>query len=521
MTMKGLPLSIQTFADVITGNCVYVDKTQYLHSLLLPAKSAYFLSRPRRFGKSTTVTTLEAIFQGRKELFDGLFIATTDYAWPVHPVIRLDMKYASHPTVERTEQGLTSLLEDVARIYQVALTEPLVDDKLKQLIRLLREKTQQKVVVLIDEYDKPLIDLLDDLPEAKKIQGVLKRFYGVLKSADEHIRFALITGVSKFTKVSVFSDLNHLSDLTMDTRYAALCGYTQEELELYFVDWIAQLAKTENKTKNETLEKIKTWYNGYRLTKADIKVYNPWSTLHLFDKQSFEHHWFETGTPTFLVQAMKNQAFDLEILEQPVADTDFSTYDIEKLQIVPLLFQTGYLTIKEYSPEWNRYLLDFPNQEVTWAFSSLLVADFAELPEGEASFIQLQLLRALKDDDLMTFFSVINSLFAKIPAHLHDKKESYYHSIFIAACTMAGIPIEAENNTSMGRSDAVLQSSTSIYVIELKMNQPADVALKQIADKGYAECYQYLNKQVISVGVSFDSQQRSIVEWKKKSAYQG
>ena len=515
MTLKNLPMGIQTFSKLReTGHYLYVDKTRYCYELMKPEHGVYFLSRPRRFGKSTTITTLESIFQGRKELFDGLFISTTDYAWAQHPVIRLDMKYGTQPTLERAEQGLASLLQDIARTYQTQLTEPLVDDKLKQLIRLLHEKTGQKVVVLIDEYDKPLIDLLDDIPEAKKIQGLLKRFYGVLKSADEHLRFVLITGVSKFTKVSVFSDLNHLTDLTMDTRYAALCGYTQEELEFYFSGWIEQLAQAERKTKEETLEKIKTWYNGYRLTKSEIKVYNPWSTMHLFDKQSFENYWFETGTPTFLVQAMKKEAFDLEKIEQPVSDSDFSTYDIEHLQILPLLFQTGYLTIKKYDRELDGYELDFPNLEVARAFSSQLVNTFCELPEAENTSIRFKLMAALKDNHLEEFFSILNSLFAKIPAHLHDKKEGYYHSIFIAACAMAGIPVEAENNTSMGRSDAVLQSPTSIYVVELKMNQPAEVALKQIADKRYAECYQYLNKKVISVGVSFDYKERRIVEWK-------
>ncbi len=512
--LKNLPVGIQTFADVISGDFLYVDKTHYLHQLISPAKGVYFLSRPRRFGKSTTLTTLESIFQGKKELFKGLFISTTDYAWPIHPVIRLDMKYAAHPTFERAEMGLRNQLRTIAKNQGIELTLELIDDALTELIEKLHQKTHQKVVVLIDEYDKPLIDLLDDIPEAKKIQGLLKRFYGVLKSADEHIRFVLITGVSKFTKVSVFSDLNHLTDLTMDVRYAGLCGYTQEELEFYFSAWIEKLAETEYKTKEETLEKIKTWYNGYRLTKSAIKVYNPWSTMLLFDKQSFENHWFETGTPTFLVQAMKKEAFDLAILDHTISVSNFSTYDIEHLQILPLLFQTGYLTIKGYDEEMDTYELDFPNLEVARAFSVQLVGTFCELGETEDTGFRLGLMAALKADNLTEFFSILNHLFAKIPAHLHDKKEAYYHSIFIAACTMAGIPIEAEKFTSMGRSDAVLQSPTSIYVVELKMNQPADVALKQIADKRYTECYQHLNKTVIAVGVSFNYQERRIVEWR-------
>jgi len=515
MALKHLPLSIQTFADIIRQGGLYVDKTAYLYQLLDEKKLAnkYFLSRPRRFGKSTTLTTLESIFQGKKELFTDLFISTTDYSWPVHPVIRLDMKYASHPTFERAEIGLRNLLNAIAKNNDIELSAELIEDAFTDLIEKLHKKIQQKVVVLIDEYDKPLIDLLDDIPEAKKIQGLLKRFYGVLNSADENIRFALITGVSKFTKVSVFSDLNHLTDLTMDVRYAALCGYTQEELECYFVDYIEKLAHTENKTKEETLEKIKLWYNGYRLTKADIKVYNPWSTMHLFDKQSFENHWFETGTPTFLVQAMKKEAFDLSSIKKSISSEDFSTYDIEHLQILPLLFQTGYLTIKGYDAELDGYELDFPNLEVAKAFSSQLVNVFCELRETENT-IRFALLAALKENNLEAFFSSLNSLFAKIPSHLHGQAEAYYHSIFIAACVMAGVPIEAEVNVSMGRADAILQSPAAIYVIEFKINQSVEVALKQIADKRYTEAYLSLGKPVIAVGVSFSSAERKIVEWR-------
>ncbi len=515
--LLALPLSIQTFESIICQNGLYVDKTAYLYQLVNEWELAnkFFLSRPRRFGKSTTLTTLESIFLGKKELFEGLAISKTDYTWPVYPVIRLDMKWAAHPNLDRAEQSLLSALKDIAQSYALEIDEGLPEDFFKKLIIRLYKKTHQKVVVLIDEYDKPLIDLFNDIEEAKKIQGLLKRFYGVLKSADEYLRFVLITGVSKFTKVSVFSDLNHLTDLTMDTRYAALCGYTQEELEFYFDPWIEQLAQIENKTKAEILEKIKTWYNGYRLTKANIKVYNPWSTLHLFDKQSFENYWFETGTPTFLVEAMQREAFDLNKLEQPVSDTDFSTYDIEKLQIVPLLFQTGYLTIKNYDADLNAYQLDFPNYEVGQAFSAMLVTAYCELGEGEGSGLRFRLITALKHDKLEDFFTAINQLLAKIPYHLHQKNEGYYHSIFIAVCTMAGVSVEPEKATSMGRADAILQSSTSIYVIEFKINDTADAALKQIKDNRYAEGFGYLNKKIISVGVAFDKNQRKIIEWKK------
>lgn len=510
-----LPIGKQTFADIREENLLYVDKTGYIHTMITQG-SRYFLSRPRRFGKSLTLTTLESIFQGKKELFNGLAIAKTDYAWPVYPVVRLDMKYMAKSDIQNIERSIFVRLQEIASAYDITLPEEASDLVLDILITKLHQKTGRKVVVLIDEYDKPLISQLEaqNSEAARDIQRFLKNFYGVLKSADTHLRFVLITGVSKFTQVSVFSDLNHLTDLTMNGDYAALCGYTQEELDQNFTDYFARLASVETKDTASLREKIKTWYNGYRFSAQDIRVYNPWSILHLFHERMFKIYWFETGTPTFLTKMMKDKEFDLAQLQESVSETVFSTYDIEHLQIIPLLFQTGYLTIKGYDPEWQQYSLGFPNKEVADSFSELVTQELAQQDKAAISQIHITLQKALHTDDLDTFFDVINSIYAAIPSQLHGKTEAYYHSIFIAACHMAAIPVEAEAGSSLGRADAVLRSPTAIYVVEFNMNGTPEAALAQIAKRGYCDKYRYIGLPVHAVGVGYDYQERRITAWR-------
>jgi len=313
MNGHGISLSIQTFEKLRERKARYVDKSGILHDLIRSDGSAFFFSRPRRFGKSLTVTTLESIFQGRRDLFEGLAISKSDYNWPIHPVIRLDMKYAAHPSFERAEQGLKNALVEVAKLWSISLQPDLVEDMFRNLILQLHEKTATEVVVLVDEYDKPLIDNLDNIPIAKEIQGMLKRFYGVLKSSDEHLRFVFITGVSKFSRVSVFSDLNHLSDLTMDSRYATLVGMTEQELIDNYTPYIQAIADSNKWTIEQVLEKIRYWYNGYRFSKSESRVYNPWSTLTLFNTKEFNPHWHVTGIPKMLVDIINK---DIDSLSQ-------------------------------------------------------------------------------------------------------------------------------------------------------------------------------------------------------------
>ena len=515
-----ISLSIQTFEPLIEGHFIYVDKTGIIHKLLEPKKAAYFLSRPRRFGKSLTISTLDAIFTGKKHLFESLAISKTNYAWPVHPVVRLDMKYAAHPNLEDAKQGLANALDDSARRYDLHLDASLVEDRLKELIRLLHEKTRQKVVIVIDEYDKPLIDNLDNLGEARKIQGMLKGFYGILKSTDEFLRFVFITGVSKFTKVSVFSDLNHLTDLTLHPTYATLVGMTEEELLQNYLPYIQNIASAKNGTQAQVLEQIRYWYNGYRFSEADIKVYNPWSTLSLFNTGKFQEHWYTTGIPKMLVDIINRdkEGFselnpaDLD-LTQVIEYNQFEAYDIENLQLMPLLIQTGFLTLKTYDEALNGYQLGYPNYEVRQAFSRMVLDTRLnrsdQTPYITANRIRLS-LKAKKIEEVITH---LNRLIASIPGNLHTPKESYYHSLIHMIFQTSGLNLRSEEWVAGGRIDTVIEEPDCFYIIEFKFGGTAEAAIEQIKNRRYLDKFNQDKKPINALGIAVDCETKSISAW--------
>ncbi len=475
MQLRHTSLSIQTFADLIIENRVYVDKTKDLHHLITSDLRACFFSRPRRFGKSLTVSTLDAIFTGKKHLFEHLAISKTDYAWPIHPVIRLDMKYAANDTLERAELGLMSMLDRIARLYGVTINRTFYADYFQELIQILHEKTGQKVVVLIDEYDKPLIDRLDNIPEAKKIQSLLKEFYGVLKSADEFIRFVFITGVSKFTKVSVFSDLNHLTDLTMDPTYAALVGMTEEELLENYAPHLEKVAMEKKWTLGHVIEEIRRWYNGYRFSKKATKVYNPWSTLSLLNTADFREHWYTTGIPKMLIDIINRdkESFsqinpaDFE-LTQLLEYSQFDVYDIEQLQLIPLLFQTGFITLKTYEEELNGYRLGYPNFELRQAFARMILES-----------------RLQKGDDT---------------PHITANKIR----------KVAG-----------GRMDTVIEEPDCFYIIELKFGATAQDTINQIKTRRYSDKFQANGKPIYAWGIGVNNEEKRIDTWAIETVSQG
>ncbi len=487
--------------------------------MLTSGLKACFFSRPRRFGKSLTVTTLESIFQGKKHLFGGLAIAATDYAWPVHPVVRLDMKYAAHPNLEDMKTGLSTALQRIAADHKVSLEAGLVEDMFMALVTTLREAYDAPVVILIDEYDKPMIDNLNNMEEALKIQGLLKRFYGVLKSADEHLRFVFITGVSKFSKVSVFSDLNHLTDLTMDTRYATLVGMTETELLANYKDYIDQLAVSHETDRAGILEKIRHWYNGYRFSKQDLRVYNPWSTLSLFQSQDFIEHWYTTGIPKMLVDIINRNPDDFLMINP--ADFDltmgipahtFEAYEIEKLQLMPLLFQSGFLTIKTYDAELNLYHLGYPNFEVRQAFVRMVLDQRIAPPNTTNQAEISQRIRVyLRKQDFEALFKQLNLMIASIPGILHTPKESYYHSLIHMVFQTSGLTLRSEEWVAGGRIDTVIEEPDMIYIIEFKFDGTAAEAIVQIRQRHYAAKFQ--GKPVTAIGIAVDCEAKAIGEW--------
>ncbi|MEZ4657744.1 MAG: AAA family ATPase [Caldilineaceae bacterium] len=510
---KPLPTSTSTFRHIVEGNYLYIDKTEQIYHLVKNPSAAWFLSRPRRFGKSLLISTLDELLRGNRELFRGLWIDQSDYVWETYPIIRLDFNLYPNASAEELQNNIKRYLAMTARQYGVTLADGPYYAQFGDLIIALAE--QKQVVILIDEYDKPLIDNLDNLTEAIQIRATLKGFYGVIKALDRYVRTTFITGISRFTKVGVFSDLNNLTDLTFDERFAAILGITQAELLHYFADRLPVFAAKEGLTTEDLLARIRDWYDGFRFTRLDVRLYNPYSTMNLFDKSSFHNYWFESGSPTFLIQLIQQHKYDIQsINELRVEELAFSTYEIDRLAIVPLLFQTGYLTIRDYTSQTMTYQLYYPNYEVENAFLTYLLDAFSNTEQGLSTSHLWHMVDALTKRDLTAFFNNLQVLFANIDYDLHLGYEKYYQTIFYLIFKLIGLRIDAEVKTNAGRIDAVVELAERIYLFEFKLDKSAESALAQIAQHTYYQKYQARGKSITCVGVNFDTSTRGIAEWK-------
>jgi len=468
--LKKLPLGIQNFAKIIEGDYVYVDKTKYIYNLINNA-SYYFLSRPRRFGKSLLLDTISAVFGGNKELFKGLWIYDSDYKFAKHPVIRLDMSRISTETPDILKDSIISSLKSYYAAEGFEVEDNIASDVFVKLIMFLHKKYDQKVVVLIDEYDKPILDHIDDLDIAEANRRVVRGFYGILKSMDAYLRFTFITGVSKFTKTSIFSELNNLSDITMADKYADICGFPIESLANEFCDHIDELSRHKRFAQIESiLSEILAWYDGYSWD-GESKVLNPFSLINFFDQKKFDCFWYASGTPKFLIDIIKRKPESyLSLKNLEITERVLDSFDIRNMELEPLLFQTGYLTVKEvlYIKGSPIYLLDIPNYEVRDAFNMQIVAALTESGDMQAELAQMRISKALRAGDLQNVLDLLRGLFASIPYNLHVNQEAYYHSIFYAIMTILGFDTDAEVSTSKGRIDAVLELEDKVYVFEFK-----------------------------------------------------
>ena len=515
--MKDITSSIYSFENLIEGNFLYVDKTDYIWQLIRPAREMYFLSRPRRFGKSLTVSTLKAVFEGKKELFKGLAIYGKPYDWKPYPVIHLS--FGDYNPINNTIELLNAyLLDKVCTIAaELSVDLPATEDAsaaFRKLIDQLSNKNQ--VVILVDEYDKPILDNITNSHIAD-IQKCLKGFYSVLKDRNAKERFLFVTGVSKFSHVSLFSDLNNLTDITMDSRYAAMFGYTQEELEANFGDRIAALAG--NQDIEAYKRKIKEWYNGYRFEENAPTVYNPVSLAKFFESGGkFANYWFATGTPSFLLELTKSRDFDFQsVLDEPVPQVAFSAFEIDNMDPLTLLLQTGYITIKGSEERFDQtwYFLDFPNREVAGAFSAYILNSYAgKTQTGTVQFAGEMAMSLLKGD-LKKLRKIMEVFFAGIPYPVHKKQESYFQAIFFAMFRLLGQYIEAESTTNDGRIDAVVQTEKAIYLFEFKLdNDPT--ALEQIKAKEYFQKYLLDRRDIWIIGVNFDSVKGDLIGWQEE-----
>ncbi len=520
MTEKFLPVGLQDFERIITGDFIYVDKTRYLYEMARPGQGFYFLSRPRRFGKSLTVSTLKYLFKGKRELFDGLWIAEHGkWDWKEHPVVIIDFNELANETPENLRISLDNSLLTIAESHGLNLNDDLLlPGRFTALIVALYEKTGTRVVVLVDEYDKPIISHLgkgqEGLEVAKKNRDVLKSFFGVLKGAHVSpcLRFVFLTGVSKFSRVSIFSELNNLEDLSMAGAYADMLGYTQAELEQYFDVHIRAMGDQLGISKDDVIAKLIRNYNGYRFSRKDVRVYNPFSVMSALKQNAFDRYWFETGTPTFLVDLLRERDWYLPQIEEMIAaESLFSMYEIEDLSPEALLFQTGYITIKNV--EDHLYTFGYPNREVKKAFLESLLKSYTKGMSDRSRFTLLS--RYLKNEDLDGFMETVTSIFASIPYTAAAKRdEAYFHTIFYLMVSASGIDSRSEVLTCQGRIDLVIEFADKIYIIEFKCNQSADAALKQIHEKNYPDRYREPGKKIFLMGIDFDSEKRNVGEWK-------
>ncbi|MCL2247751.1 MAG: ATP-binding protein [Oscillospiraceae bacterium] len=512
--MKKLPLGVQNFRKIVEGDYVYVDKTNYVYDIINKA-SYYFLSRPRRFGKSLLLDTIAEAFSGDKELFKGLYIYDTDYSFERHPVIRLDMSNIVNRTSDTLESALREALLKQINSEGFDISSSLSSDLFKNLIMELHEKYGKRVVVLIDEYDKPMLDQLNNIEVAEANRDVLRDFYGILKSMDPHLQLTFLTGVTKFTKTSVFSGLNNLLDITLMEDYANVCGIEVDALDCYFSEHIDDLASQKNfKCSSSLRDEILAWYDGYSWD-GETKLINPFSLLSLFMKKRIYSFWYASGTPSFLIKLLKDKPssyMDLDDLD--MSESALDSVDIRKMSAAPLLFQAGYLTVESvnYDPPPAYYKLRMPNLEVKEAFNLNIISEFTESDYAFTESSYRKLKQLLQSGNLEGILSILKSLFASIPHQLHVNREAYYHSIFYAIMTILGFDIEAEISVSGGRIDATLELADNVYVMEFKyLDCPVDVSadvkrnaidkaldagMAQIVGKGYANKFKNSNKTV-------------------------
>ena len=512
--MKKLPIGIQTFSEIRNSDYIYVDKTMYVHQVVTDGKY-YFLSRPRRFGKSLLISTLMSLYKGEKELFEGLWIEDR-WDWDRrNPVIHIPFSYLDYQ-YEGLANATVQRMQEIGQEYGMEIGADNPKAAFQELIKKLHAE-YGKVAILIDEYDKPIIDYLgDEIEQAKENQQTLKTFYSVIKDADPYIELLFITGVSKFSKVSIFSDLNNLNDITMKAPYNDLLGYTQQELEADFAPLLEKLAEEQGMGLEETLLTVREWYNGYNWTGRNT-LYNPFGILNLFDGMDFRNYWFATGTPTFLIDALKEQAlYDVEGTE--VGQRAFDSFEVKRdLALVPLLFQTGYLTIKEITED-RSYILGYPNREVKQSFLDYLLAGYSANGASQITPMILQLRNAFRKNDLELAMNLSNQLFRNLPHQLHAKTEQFYHAIIHLMYFYLGLYIESEVNTAFGRADSVVQTATHVYCFEFKFNQGTDAAIEQIKRRGYMGKYAHTGKEVLGLGVNFTAEGKGITAWKVLTA---
>ena len=519
MSNKIYPIGIQNFESLRQDDYFYIDKTALMYQMVKTG-SYYFLSRPRRFGKSLLISTLEAYFRGKKELFMGLAIEKLEKDWIKYPILHLDLNIEKYDAPESLDNILEKSLVAWEKLYGAEPSERSFSLRFAGIIERACEQTGQRVVILVDEYDKPMLQAIGNEELQKQFRNTLKAFYGVLKTMDGCIKFALLTGVTKFGKVSVFSDLNNLDDISMRNQYIEICGVSEQEIHSNLENEIHEFAAARGVTYDKLCAELRENYDGYHFTHNSIGIYNPFSLLNTFAKMEFGDYWFETGTPSYLVELLKHTHYDLYEMANTETDADvLNSIDSASNNPIPVIYQSGYLTIKGYDPEFGIYRLGFPNKEVEEGFVKYLLPFYTSIQASKTPFEIGQFVREIRSGNYDAFFHRLQSFFADTPYEViagqkpERDTELHYRNVLFIVFKLVGLYTQVEYHTSNGRIDLVLQTDRYVYIMEFKLNGTAEEALRQIEEKGYALPFAGDNREVFKIGVNFSSVTRNIERW--------
>ena len=511
--IRRYPIGIQNFEQLRNNNCVYVDKTELIYKLT-HTDQVYFLSRPRRFGKSLLVSTLEAYFQGKKNLFGGLAMERLEKDWETYPVLHIDFSLTKYTELTDLTGQLNLFLHRWEKVYGKDEAEKTTSERLQGIMLRAYEQTGKQVVVLIDEYDAPLLDSNFDIDLQQQLRNEMRKFFSPLKGMGQYLHFLFITGISKFSQLSIFRELNNLKNISLHDDFSALCGITEQELLTDLKPDIERMAEANNETYEEACVHLKRQYDGYHFSKNCVDIYNPFSLFNAFDAKDYKNFWFSTGTPTFLIDILQRTDFDVRSLDGLTAtDEQFDAPTDHIVDPIPVLYQSGYLTIKGYDPAFRLYRLAYPNGEVRYGFTESLLPGYVHRFPRENTFYAVSFIRDLQKGDIESCLERTRSFFASIPNDLENKTEKYYQTIFYLLFRLMGQYVETEVKTAVGRADAVVKLPDAVYVFEFKFDGTPEEALAQINSKQYAVPYQADGRRVVKAGVNFDSATRTIGGW--------
>ena len=511
--LKRLPVGIQTFSNIVEDDMLYIDKTEYIWNMTHLSKYI-FLSRPRRFGKSLLLSTLQAYFEGRKDLFKGLFIETVEKEWTEYPVLRFSMASGKHMEKEQLERYLLYILEENERRLGISSDSKDPNVRLKNLIFNAYQKTGKKVVILIDEYDAPLLDVVHEDKTLPVLRNVMRNFYSPLKDSDPYLQFVFLTGITKFSQLSIFSELNNLTNISMDEEYAAVCGITKEEMLTQAHDYIERLAQKNEWTYDETVSLLAQQYDGYHFTWPSPDIFNPFSLLNAFARKRIDNYWFASGTPTFLIEMLRKfNIVPSDMSKMQVLGSDFDAPTENMESITPLLYQSGYVTIKDYERASRLYTLDIPNTEIRVGLMESLLPNYVNMRKEAGNTTIAKMFLALYNEDLDEMFRLLQAYLLTVPYCDNANSEGHYQQMLYVIFSLFGRYVDVEVHTPTGRVDIVMKTAKALYLFELKMNMSAQAAMKQIDLKDYASKFALSGLPIVKVGINFDPERRTIGDW--------